>query len=292
MNIIVVGAGMIGKERIKALAELNENIVIVDPLYSDVTLEQAIDLNPDWCFVCTPHHESPGIVDLCVKNNIKVLVEKPLLARYDKSAKINVGFNYRFFRGVKQLLKDVKENRFGEIISVNMILALGNPPGSEKTWRLDPIKAGRGAILDPGIHLIDLAMVMSEGTLKDAICKEWRGFWDTGIWEESHLLATGNGAIYNIQSSVNRWRNTFKIEVNGTDGYGIVEGRNRHYGNQTYRRGKRWGWQDGKSQKESEELVIDYDGEDSFLEETYAVLYGDSATHEDNERCLNFIDKL
>ena len=303
MNIVVVGAGAIGKERIKCIKELGENLVaVIDPLakipkkrsdwnylqYSSIEEYREYD-NIDWVFVCTPHHVSPVIVELAIKNNCKVLVEKPLMANFDKSAKINVGFNYRYFKGVKQLLQDVKDNLFGELISVNMVLALGDPPGSEKTWRLDPEKAGRGAILDPGIHLIDLAMVMSEGKLGEKVSFEWRGYWNTGIWEESHILARSGNVIFNIQSSVNRWRNTFRIEVNGVDGYGIVEGRNRHYGNQTYRRGKRWGWQDGQSQKESEELVVDYDGEDSFLEETRAVLEGGGATHLDNERCLNFI---
>jgi hypothetical protein len=41
---------------------------------------------------------------------------------------------------------------------------------------------------------------------------------------------------------------------------------------------------------------VDYDGEDSFLEETKAVLYGDSeikpATWEDNLKCLQFIENL
>ena len=322
MNIIVVGAGVIGKERIKALETLGENIIaVVDPalkgqkllydsnqkmapIYHNIRdAYLALPLLDDvWVFICTPHHETIHVAEYYLDNGLNILVEKPLgrtigeykmILKHRDKEKINVGFNYRFFKGIKQLLQDVKDNIFGKLISVNMVLALGDPPGSEKTWRLDPKKSGRGAILDPGIHLIDLAMVMSDGTLKDAACKEWRGYWKTGIWEEAHLLATGNGVIYNIQSSVNRWRNTFRIEVNGTEGYGIVEGRNRHYGNQTYRRGKRYGWQSGKSQRESEELIIDYDGEDSFLEETHEVLYGTmAATHEDNWRCLKFIDTL
>ena len=311
MNIIVVGAGVIGKERIKALETLGENIIaVIDPnillkkynYYKTISEFNLYNQHIDWIFVCVPHHEVFNIV--AGRERIhNWLIEKPcgrtltecndIKGRVNIKGKINIGFNYRFFKGIKQLLQDVKDNIFGKLISVNMVLALGDPPGSEKTWRLDPKKSGRGAILDPGIHLIDLAMIMSEGTLKDAACKEWCGYWKTGIWEEVHLLAIGNDVIYNIQSSVNRWRNTFRIEVNGTEGYGIVEGRNRHYGNQTYRRGKRYGWQSGKSQRESEELIIDYDGEDSFLEETHEVLYGTmAATHEDNWRCLKFIDTL
>jgi predicted dehydrogenase len=321
MNIVIVGAGMIGKERIKALETLGENIVaIVDtesikskyPVYPnmDSCIQNCFKFNYqtiDWVFICTPHHETPKIAKQALANGFNILAEKPLgrdlyeyqhIEKYINEQKVNVGLNYRFYKGVNQLLQDYNNDVFGKLISVNMILALGDPPGSEKTWRLNLDKAGRGAILDPGIHLIDIAIKMSGHTLKPVAKKFWKGFWDTGIEEESHVIAKDViGTIYNIQASVCRWRNNFRIEVNGTEGYGIVEGRNRNYGNQTYRRGRRWGWQYFKSQRDSEELVIDYDGEDSFLEETRAVLYGTTspikpATHLDNERCLEFIDNI
>lgn len=312
MNIIVIGAGAIGKERIKALEKLGENIIaVIDPNISQVNDYPCyMDINdcnliPDWYFVCTPHDTTVKIVKKLEfevsLHKTKILVEKPYLGKIRVD---NVGFNYRFFKGVKQLLIDVKEKIFGELISVNMILALGDGPGTDKTWRLDPLRAGKGAMLDPGIHLIDLAMLISEGTLEYVSGIHDSKFWNTGFEEEVHALAHDkNNCIYNIQASKVRWRNTFRIEVNGTDGYGIVEGRNRNYGYQTYLRGKRWGWLSGKNQRETEEIVIKkgieisfgrvvggYDEDDSFYEETKAVLYGTGAgTWEDNKRCLEFI---
>ncbi len=310
MTIIVIGAGMIGRERIKALEELGHDIVVVDPVVSTnhptfKSLDEAIEHYTwaEWLFICTPHHVTPQIAEAAYSRSFNILCEKPLgrnLREYNRITRsryhrhYNVGFNYRFYKGVRQLLKDCKDKLFGDLISVNMVLSLGDGPGSDSTWRLDPARAGRGAILDPGIHLIDLAMLISEGRLTDGRVKHYTGFWNTGIEEESHLLAHDTNAIYNLQASVCHWRNTFRVEVNGTEGYGIVEGRNRFYGPQTYRRGRRWGWQSGQSQRESEELVVDYDGEDSFLEETRAVLSGsaEAATDEDNRRCLEFIDRL
>jgi|WetSurMetagenome_2_1015567.scaffolds.fasta_scaffold45151_3 predicted dehydrogenase len=315
MNIVVVGNGAIGKERIKALETLNQNIVcIVDnklavtdyPYYSN--LEDALLDIPfwiDWLFICTPHDVTCNVAKIAVDRAFNVLCEKPMGRTVDEYFKImankhnlkyNVGFNYRFFKGVNQLLQDCKEKVFGNLISVNMALALGDAPGSEKTWRLDPKQAGRGAILDPGIHLVDLMFQITNKPLKSHALHSLNAFWKTGIEEECHLIASDGETIFNIQTSKARWRNEFKIQVNGTNGYGIVEGRNRNYGNQTYRRGKKWGWQSGKSQRESEELVIDYDGEDSFLEETRAVLFGcegiQPATAEDNLKCLKFIESL
>jgi hypothetical protein len=294
MNAVIVGAGAIGKERLRALRILGVKNMIIE---INDTLSEYIINNVNTIFVCTPHDTSIKIIrDIRHYNKtVTILVEKPYLG---KEEPLNVGLNYRFFKGVNELLLDVHKGLFGKLISVNMILALGNAPDSDKTWRLNPLRAGRGAILDPGIHLIDLAMIISKGTLESRGFINTNQFWNTGIEEDSHLLATDFwGTNYNIQASTVRWRNNFRIEVNGTDGYGIVEGRNHNYGNQTYRRGKRWAWQSGKPQKETEELVVDYDGEDSFLEETKAVLYGtDSiiqpATHIDNKRCLEFINTI
>ena len=310
MNIIVVGIGAIGKERIKVLQELNETIIAI----IDITDSLTDDLvqSADWIFVCTPHDTTVEIVRLIrlYMNNKKVniLVEKPFMGHNQEILRVNnVGFNYRFLKGVRHLLDDVKNEVFGELISVDMILGLGDSEGSENTWRLDPLRAGRGAILDPGIHLIDLAMIMSNGNLDLKYSSHWQGFWRTGIEEETHIIArdyrwvndikrNDRNSIYNIRASKVHWRPTFRIEVNGTDGCGIVEGRNRFYGNQTYRRGKRWGWGLDKTQRESEELLVDYNGNDSFLEETRAILYGckglQPATNEDNKRCLKFIEGI
>jgi hypothetical protein len=79
--------------------------------------------------------------------------------------------------------------------------------------------------------------------------------------------------IFNIQASLNRWRSNFRLEINGTDGYGVVEGRGRSYGPQSYRIGKRWGWQTGLNQADSEELLISSDpSNDSFMQETAMLL--------------------
>lgn len=322
MNIVIVGAGMIGKERIKVLDKLGENIVaIIDSnnipsKLKDWNYLQYPDLEEyfkngnlpiDWIFICVPHNEVFNLIANADEYGVrKYLIEKPcgrtlseckdIGNRMIIGSKINVGFNYRFYKGVRQLLNDCKNKIFGDLISVNMILALGDAPGTEKTWRLDPKKAGRGAILDPGIHLIDLMFQITDKPLKVHAFHSLDAFWRTGIEEESHLIVSNGETIFNIQASKVRWNNQFRVEVNGTDGYGIVEGRNRNYGNQIYRRGKRWGWKEAKSQRDSEELVINYDGEDSFMEETKAVLYGcegiQPGTHEDNKRCLEFIDKL
>jgi predicted dehydrogenase len=303
VKILIVGAGLIGCERImavKKIAELNTNISLLgvyepNPERRELVgnkfqvpmldnLDAALLQYPDWVFICTPHDVVIPIIKQAFKVNANVLIEKPLGRSLQECraitdnkpphCKLYVGFNYRFFAGIEAALKDCRDNKFGKLISVNLTLGHGNAPGMEKSWKLDPIKCGGGCLIDPGVHLLDLILEISSSQLFLDYANSWSGFWNTGIEEETHLLFHDDkGTIYNAQVSLNRWKSNFRLEINGTEGYGIVDGRGRSYGPQSYRTGTRWGWQSGKSQAESEILVIDNDScEDSFFKETLTIL--------------------
>lgn len=302
MKIAVAGAGLIGKERLSALSQLKkegfdvEISGIFDPYNKDIaaisekydtkvyaSFDEVIKSKPDWVFIATPHDTAVELTKTSLSNNIKVLIEKPLGRNLEEAKEINkyckteddlwVGFNYRFFEGVNALLKDVANNKFGKLISINFILGHGCSPNITDGWKLDPIKAGGGCLIDPGIHFIDLARIMTNDNLKVINSMFWSGFWKTGIEEECHLLFEGDKCIVNMQISIVKWKSTFRIEVNGEDGYGIVDGRNRSYGKQSYITGKRWGWQNAKNQKDSEILECETDGENVFYKETKELLF-------------------
>ena len=298
MKILIVGAGLIGKERITALKKISSNysmeldITVVDKsekLLDEIKNEFKLQVNnnfndelvknPDWIFICTPHSVAPDLLIDSFNNCKNILVEKPLGRNLEecnkileaKSDDINlyVGYNYRFYLGTNLLLNHVKNNFFGDLISINMILGHGNSPGMENSWKLNPSMCGGGCLIDPGVHLLDIVLSISNSELKVKGGNFWKGFWETGIEEEAHIiLEDNNNVIFNIQTSLNRWRSNFRLEVNGTEGYGIVSGRGRSYGDQVYKTGKRWGWQFGDSQAESEIYHLEnYTAEDSFYEE-------------------------
>jgi hypothetical protein len=81
-----------------------------------------------------------------------------------------------------------------------------------------------------------------------------------------------------LQISVVRWRSIFRLEIHGESGYGIVNGRNRSYGRQTYVRGPRWGWQNARDQAAAEELVLESDGNEVFADELDSLFFKKSAT--------------
>jgi predicted dehydrogenase len=303
VKICQIGAGLIGRERMKAVASLAnagrrvELCAVHDPflkekpealikqgLHFAESLEEVFSLKPDWIFISTPHDAAAGLAKQALSRGFNVLLEKPLgrnfretteiISCQTKKDQLYVGCNYRFYDGIAAALKDVVQKRFGKIISVNMVLGHGGNPRDKTGWKLDPEKAGGGVLIDPGIHLIDLCTCLFAGEIQVENVLAWRGFWNTGIEEEAHVLMQSNQSLINLQLSVVRWRSAFRIEINGDEGYGIVEGRGRSYGRQKYIRGKKWGWMSGTSQKESEEMVVETEGDDVFQKEIESLLFG------------------
>lgn len=329
----VVGVGLIGRERLRAIKVLQERgkdvelLGILDPFSKDIekissefntgiykSVDELLASNPEWVLISTPHDVAMELIEKCLKAGCKVLAEKPLGRSASEAEKIvkslkfknclYVGFNYRFYAGINAALNDIKRGKFGKLISLNFLLGHGGSPGMEKSWKLDPVRAGGGCLIDPGIHLLDLCLIASNNDLKIIGGGLWKGFWNTGIEEECHLLFKSKDFLINLQVSIVKWRSTFRMEVNGVNGYGVVNGRDRSYGSQTYVRGKRWGWQSSKDQKSSEEIVLETSGNNVFADEIERLWFGNvnqwpkPCTAEEAlknmellDNCLEFINK-
>ncbi len=302
IRVALVGLGLIGNERLLALEALRNQgrpvsiAAVLDPDAARLQearerhgatiaadLDSLIACEPDWFIVATPHDAAVEILPRLLATGAKVLVEKPLgrsfgearaLADAAAPEQLWVGLNYRFFAGISALISDLRLGIFGPLIALHAIVGHGGSPGMETSWKLDPVRAGGGALIDPGIHLLDLALLLADEPLRVRGGSAWGGFWMTGVEEECHLLLSGDQLpAANLQASIVRWRSTFRLELHGEDGYGVVEGRGRSYGPQTYRRGRRWGWQTAASQAESEELVVESSGDDVFVRELDALLF-------------------
>jgi predicted dehydrogenase len=325
MKICIMGAGLIGSERIEAVKHIIDTIddtvslIVYDPNIETLSkaenkyhvpvtsnVEDALQSNPDWIIISTPNHIVKQAAQQAFNVGAHVLLEKPfgrtleecdeIIALKPPGCKLHVGFNYRFFAGISAALNDAQSGKFGRLISVNMILGHGNSPGMETSWKMDPARCG-GCNTDLGGHLIDLVLQLACGKVSVDYAKSWAGYWNTGIDEEAHMMMSDEtGTIFNAQTSMNRWRSTFRLEINGTEGYGIVDGRGRSYGPQSYRRGVRWGWLNGKNQADTEELVIDAnDCKDSFIKETMAALGCSSnikpCDHIDGRRVMELLEQ-
>ena len=304
-KLLVVGCGLIGTKRITASIKAGipvENLFVYDPNldllkfqsnndFKNITIIKSTNsitnYNITHAIVAVPHDKAVSIVNDLLTQGIIVLMEKPLarnlleseqLFNHPKSNNLSVGFNYRFMPGIQILRKALLSKDLGDISSLKFELGHGGSPGDEESWKLDPIKAGGGAILDPGIHLIDLLVFLFEG-LNENIeiigVTKWKGFWNTGIEESVNIIGYVKKIPFDITCSIVAWRTRFHVEVIGTEGYIEVNGRGRTDGPQTYIKGLRWGWKNSDSQRNSEVSKV-LSTEDLSLEiETAAWINGE-----------------
>lgn len=280
-KVSIIGLGLIGSQRVEAVDRLGHEVVATfDPglegRSSTSSLVELLQVESDLVVIAVPHDAAIPIAHQVLASGMRVLIEKPLgrslsefttflEAHRDNTDQIFVGLNYPYFQGVNCLLDDVRSEAFGELLQIKLRMGHGGSPRDKDSWKLDPIKAGGGCLLDPGIHLLDLICLFLGNVPRVVGQHSASKFWNTGV-EEQALCIMESDSVPQIllDISIANWKSEFRLEVIGSEGYGIVDGRGRSYGIQRYTRGTRWSWQNGRSQAENETTVLETSCQDSF----------------------------
>lgn len=293
--MLFCGIGLIGRQRLHSALDMGippHKIFFFDPYltkYSDLlslginkvsSIEGAVAIRPERVLIATPHHASVPLIKYFLDRDAFVLAEKPMgrnliessdIIRHKNIENLRIGFNYRHMPGIEKIVSLIKNNHFGVISKMRFQLGHGGAPEDLHSWKLQPSFAGGGALLDPGIHLLDLLLYLTNANPNDfRIIGSgfWSGFWNTGVEEQFIGLTQFNNCLIEIDSSIVQWRTTFKIEIVGNDGYCILSGRGRSDGPQCIVIGKRWAWLSGKSQFDEEENYVLSNSDDSIDFET------------------------
>jgi predicted dehydrogenase len=291
-RVLVVGHGLIGRQRAAAVVALGGALAgTVDPLApgrDDAPHFAALDdVAPgayDAAVVALPHDLAVPAAKAVLASGKPVLMEKPLglhaaSARelLDAAALVGapsfVGYNYRFLPHVRRVLEAAAAGSLGTLRTIDMLLGHGGHPRSAEGWKLDPRLAGGGVVLDPGVHLLDLLLLL-DPALALQHAAGTRGFWGTGIEEDVVLTFGHDRLLATVRVSHMRWVNDFHVEVVGEDGYGIATGRGGNYGSQTLRLGRRWAWSEpGAASQRETEATADFGPDNvSLTDELAAVL--------------------
>jgi len=299
MRVLVVGHGLIGKIRARGLVSLRDSHGVrvagtVDPLprpadaYGGAPHYATLDDVPldsfDAAVLAVPHHLARPFGLRLLAAGKPLLVEKPLgvsaheahaLLEASRSVRLPsfVGYNYRFMPGVRTAVENARAGSLGTLRSIDMILGHGGHPPVANDWKLLPELAGGGGLIDPGVHLLDLLLLLAPD-VKPHAAAATSGFWKTGIEEDVVALLGRERLLATVRSSRIRWVNIFRVEIVGEDGYALVEGRGGTYGPQVLRLGRRWGWNDGsgRSQRQTEDVHDFGEANTSFDDELAAVV--------------------
>ncbi len=257
LNVGLIGCGLIGQKRAKALskckigkliacADINSNRVkilsnntgakIYDN-WSKIVSSKEIDV----VIVATTHDSLAEITKSAVKHKKHVLVEKPAARNAselnsvisivkENSTKVHVGFNHRYHRSLIKAREIVDSGELGELMFVRARYGHGGRVGYEKEWRANPKLSGGGELIDQGIHLIDLSRWFL-GDIQNIEGFATNYFWDMPVEDNAYmLLKSKENKVAFLHASCTEWKNLFSFEIYGKWGKLDLSGLGGSYG--------------------------------------------------------------
>ena len=255
MNVAIIGCGLIGEKRAKALAGASLRVC------ADVQLPRAERLaravpgavpTANWreavshpevglVVIATAHDMLAEIMRAAIKAGKHVLVEKPAGRRASElldlpalaekmGVRVHVGFNHRYRRAFRQARQIVDSGALGPLMFVRARYGHGGRLGYEKEWRAQPAISGGGEMIDQGVHLIDLARWFL-GEFVEIGGYAHTYFWDMPVEDNGFmLLKTAQKQVAFLHASCTEWKNTFSWELYGRSGKLQIDGLGGSYG--------------------------------------------------------------
>ena len=195
-GVAIVGCGLIGQKRAKALAGARlvacADIHRARAMALARTVPGAIDTD-DWREAV--RHPDVHIVVVATTNDMlteisvaaleagrHVIVEKPAarsVAELDRMITaaeqhrryVRVGFNHRYHPSLQKARELIDQGALGELMFLRGRYGHGARVGYDKEWRSNPALSGGGELIDQGIHLIDLShWFLGEFTSVNGFC--------------------------------------------------------------------------------------------------------------------------
>jgi predicted dehydrogenase len=256
MNFAIIGCGLIGQKRLRALREHHSIIAT-----ADVNRERAEALatqypnalaTTDWkeaihlpavdaVIVATTNDWLAPITLAAAELGKHVLVEKPaartsaelrpILAAAERTgACVQVGFNHRFHPGLRKAREIFESGAMGPLMFIRGRYGHGGRVGYDREWRADPEISGGGELLDQGVHLIDLARwFLGEFPVVEGHAETY--YWDMPVDDNAFLsLRTKDNQTAWLQASCSEWKNMFSFEIYGRKGKLQADGLGGSYG--------------------------------------------------------------
>ncbi len=254
MNVAIIGCGLIGQKRARALA--GAKLVAC----ADIAFDRAQALArqfgaqayTDWCemvarpdvdmvIVATTNNLLAEITLGAVNAGKHVLVEKPaarraseldaiIAAAQNNRVQVRVGFNHRYHPAFIKAREIFESGALGEMMFVRARYGHGGRIGYDKEWRADPDISGGGELIDQGVHLIDLARwFLGEFVETQGYARTF--FWQMPVDDNAFmLLQTAQKQTAFLHVSCTEWKNLFSFEIYGRDAKLDINGLGGSYG--------------------------------------------------------------
>ncbi|RPF54281.1 Gfo/Idh/MocA family protein [Aquisalibacillus elongatus] len=262
IKLAIIGAGAIVEEAhlshllnrddviVKAIVDINlERCQYLSDTYQIPhyfeTVDELIDqVDVDGVMICTPNSTHIPIAIQCAKHGIHIFLEKPIgvnleeVEEYIEVAKAHhvhtmIGMTHRFRDDVATLKSYIDHGELGDIhyVKAKMFRRRGTPLG----WFTNYSLAGGGALLDIGVHTLDLAWTLiGEPNVQSITGKALNTMGKYGVnqtpgWKSTNQTLNGT-EVFDVDDFVTSWirfdnGTVLSLEVawasNGDEGSGM-----------------------------------------------------------------------
>ncbi len=244
MNFGLIGAGGIGRVRAAALqaaagcrlaavADLDlaraaaaASGALCFPSYRELLASAEVEA----VVVSTPPPSHEEIVLAALASGRHVLCEKPLApdpaaarrmldAARRSNRLLTTGFNHRYFPAVQFLKQTLDSGRIGRLDHVRAFAGHEGLSQFSAPWMYDKDVIGGGALMDVGIHVIDLARYVL-GEVSEVYGFATRSVWNLPAEDNGFaLLRSPSGVPATLHATWTEWKGyRFYLEVYGDRG--------------------------------------------------------------------------
>jgi len=247
----LVGAGCIGEIRTQALNKVDgcDLAAIADPdqqraraiapsketrLWEDYR-ELLATSEVDSIIVATPPQFHEEIVIGALESGKHVICEKPLatsvgacrrmveLAR--KTGRVlTVGFNHRYFPAIQVVKRTLDSGIIGELDHIRAFAGHQGLSEFRNSWEYDQAAIGGGALMDVGIHMIDLTRYLL-GEVEEVYGVATNQVWQIEKAEDSGfaLMRSPRGKHATLHATWTEWKGyRFHIQAYGDKGMALA----------------------------------------------------------------------
>lgn len=254
IRVAIIGCGAIGRVHARAISQLSKAKLVAvcdvnegpaQSMASDFGSQYYTDYHKmfateelDLVTVCTPSGTRLDICTAAAAHKINILVEKPLDITAERcqqivdvceasGVKLGTIFQLRFTPVFRRLKEAVDQQRFGRLILGNAQTICYRPQSYYDSggWRGTLAHEGGGALMNQGIHSVDLLLwMMGDVVNVDA----FTGTLTHNIEVEDTVTAAvefANGAMGSIQATTSVLYGIDKrLEIYGEKGTVIIDG--------------------------------------------------------------------
>ena len=203
-------------------------------------MAQMLESEIDAVYVATPNHLHRDLTERAARAGKHVLCEKPMATNLadahamvetcaDNGVVYATAFDQRFHAAHAQLREIIAAGELGEITLARIHYACWTPPGwkpdsddgSHDNWRVDPSRAGGGALIDLAPHGFDLTQMLLDSPLTEVACLMQRRVFDYAVDDGAALIGRfENGALLTMNVAYNCPDNFPRrtLEIIGTRG--------------------------------------------------------------------------